>query len=131
MGDDKTLCNIYRSHVTGGPPRVVDDALLRTAAVVAFRRRLVRQFTIPAAIAAAAMTLILGRPLINGVIRSDVARPSASILGCEEATPRIYPSASVEADVGMQVNGVAFMPIGATTEPISESAGCTQQRENL
>ena len=131
MSDDKTLSKIYRSHATGGPPRALDDALLRTAAVVALRRRRVRQFSIPAAVAAAALTLILGRSLIDDVIHRDGPQSSVSILGCEEATPRIYPSASVEPDSADRENGTAFMPIGVKTDSVPETAGCSQQRENL
>jgi len=131
MSDDKTLCKVYRLHARGGPPRTVDDALQRTATTVALRRRLVRQFAIPAGLVAAAMTFMLGESLIKDVIRNKAPLPSASVLGCEEASPRIYPTTSAQTYFEEQGNSAAFMPIGAKADLVPASAGCTPPRENL
>jgi hypothetical protein len=129
MSGDNTLRNIYRMLATGGPSRTVDDALQRTATVVALRRRLARQFAIPAAVAAAAILLTLGGPLIKGLPRSKVAPPLVSSLGCEGASPRIYPTSSARTDLEQQGNSSAFMPIGAEADFAPASFGCNQQRE--
>ena len=129
MSDDKTLRNMYRVLANGGPSLTVDDALQRTATVVALRRRLARQFAIPAAVAAAAILFMLGGPLIRGLPRSNVALPVVSNLGCEGASPRIYPTSSARTDLEKQGNSSAFMPIGAEADFAPASLGCNQQRE--
>ena len=129
MSDDKTLHNMYRMLANGGPSRTVDDALRRTATAVALRRRFARQFAIPAAVAAAAILLTIGGPLIKGLLRSQVAPPLASNLGCEGASPRIYPTLSARTDLEQQGNSSAFMPIGAAADSALASFGCNQQRE--
>jgi hypothetical protein len=129
MSGDKTLRNLYRMLATGGPSRTVDDALHRAARVVALRRRLARQFAIPAAVAAAAILFMLGGPLIRGLPRSNVALPVVSNLGCEGASPRIYPTSSARTDLEKQGNSSAFMPTGAEADFAPASFGCNQQRE--
>jgi hypothetical protein len=129
MSDDKTLRNMYRMLANGGPSLTVDDALQRAATVVALRRRLARQFAIPAALAAAAILLMLGGPLIRGLPRSKAAPPLVSSLGCEGASPRIYPTSSAPTDLEQQGNSSAFMPIGAGADFAPASFGCNQQRE--
>jgi hypothetical protein len=129
MSGDKTLRNLYRMIATGGPSRTVDDALHRAARVVALRRRLARQFAIPAAVAAAAILLTIGGPLIKGVVRSKLPSPLVSHLGCEGASPRIYPTSSARTDLEQQGNSSAFMPIGAEADFAPASFGCNQQRE--
>jgi hypothetical protein len=130
MTDDKTLRNIYRMLATGGPPQTVDDAIQRTAAVIARRRRLARQFGIPAAVAATAILVTLGGPLIKSLLRSEVSPPLVSSPGCEGATPRIYPTSSARTDLEQQGNSSAFMPTGAEADVALASFGCDQQREN-
>lgn len=130
MSDDKTLRNIYRMLATGGPSRTVDDALQRTAAVIARRRRLARQFGIPAAVAATVILLTLGGPLFKGLLRSEVSRPLVLSPGCEGATPRIYPTSSARTDLEQQGNSSAFMPMGADADFALTSLRCNQQREN-
>ena len=129
MSDDRTLRDIYRMLATGAPSLAVDDALQRTATVVARRRRLTRQFAIPAAAAAAAILLTIGGPLIKGLVRSKVPPPLVSRLGCEGASPRIYPASSAGIDLEQQGNSAAFMPIGAEADFAMASFGCNQQRE--
>ena len=129
MSDDKTLRNMYRMLANGGPSLIVDDLLQRTATVVALRRRLARQFAIPAAVAAAAILLALGGPRIKGPSRGKVAPPLVSSLGCEGASPRIYPTSSARTDLEQQGNSSAFMPIGAEADFAPASLGCNQQRE--
>ena len=129
MSDDKTLRNMYRMLANGGPSLIVDDVLQRTATVVALRRRLARQFAIPAAVAAAAILLALGGPRIKGLSRGKVAPPLVSSLGCEGASPRIYPTSSAPTDLERQGNSSAFMPIGAEADFAPASLGCNQQRE--
>jgi hypothetical protein len=129
MSDDKTLRDIYRLLATGGPSRTVDDALQRTAAVIARRRRFARQFGIPAAVAATAILLALGGPLIKGLLGGEVSTPLVSSPGCEGATPRIYPTSSARTDLEQQGDSSAFMPIEAEPDSLA-SFRCNQQREN-
>jgi hypothetical protein len=129
MSDDETLRNLYRMLATGGPSRTVDDTLQRTAAVIARRRRVARQFGIPAAVAATAIVLMLAGPRIEGLVHREVSPPTAARFGCEDATPRIYPTASARTDLEQQADSSAFMPDGAEADFAATSFRCNQQRE--
>jgi hypothetical protein len=129
MNDDKTLRRMYRLLANGGPPRNVDDAIQRTATVVARRNKAVRQFAIPAAVAAAVILLTIGGPVIKGLLRKDGAPPLALSVGCEGASPRIYPTLSARADLEQQGSSSAFMPIGAGVDSEMAPFGCNQQLE--
>jgi hypothetical protein len=130
MSDDKTLRDIYRILATGGPSPTLDDALQRAANVVARRRRITRQFAIPATVAAAAILLTLAGTLSKVLLPGRVASPLASALGCEEASPRIYPTLSSRTDLEEQGNSSAFTPNGAGADSALATFGCNQQRDN-
>jgi hypothetical protein len=130
MSDDKTLRDLYRLLATGGPSPTLDDALQRAATAVARRRRITRQFAIPATVAAGAILLTLGGTLTKVLLPSRVAPPLASALGCEEASPRIYPTLSARTDFEEQGTSSAFTRNGAGADSALATFGCSQQREN-